>query len=35
MLISLEEVKDHLRYELDDTSNDMILTGYILAAEHF
>lgn len=33
MLISLEEVKDHLRYELDDASNDMILTGYILAAE--
>lgn len=33
MLISLEEVKNHLRYELDDDSNDMILTGYILAAE--
>ena len=33
MLISLEEVKNHLRYELDDASNDMILTGYILAAE--
>lgn len=33
MLISLEEVKNHLRYELDDPSNDLILTGYILAAE--
>ncbi len=33
MLLSLEEVKDHLRYELDDPSNDLILTGYILAAE--
>lgn len=33
MLVSLEEVKDHLRYELDDTSSDLILTGYILAAE--
>lgn len=33
MFLSLAEVKDHLRYELDDTSNDLILTGYILAAE--
>lgn len=33
MLLTLNEVKDHLRYELDDTSNDLILTGYILAAE--
>ena len=33
MLLTLNEVKDHLRYELDDYSNDHILTGYILAAE--
>ena len=33
MLLTLNEVKDHLRYELDDPSNDLILTGYILAAE--
>ena len=33
MLISLNEVKEHLRYDLDDTSNDMVLTSYILAAE--
>lgn len=33
MLISLEEVKQHLRYDEDDTSNDLVLTGYIMAAE--
>ena len=33
MLLTLNEVKEHLRYELDDNSNDMILTGYALAAE--
>ena len=33
MLISLNEVKEHLRYDLDDTSNDLVLTSYVLAAE--
>ena len=33
MLLSLNEVKQHLRYDEDDTSNDMVLTSYIMAAE--
>ena len=33
MILTLQEVKEHLRYDSDDTSNDMTLTGYILAAE--
>ena len=33
MLISLPEVKEHLRYDLDDTSNDLVLTSYVMAAE--
>lgn len=33
MLLTLNEIKDHLRYEQEDDSNDLILTGYILAAE--
>ena len=33
MLLSLNEVKDHLRYEQDDDINDLILTGYAMAAE--
>lgn len=30
-IVTLEQVKEHLRY--DDTSNDVALTGYIAAAE--
>lgn len=33
MLLTLSEVKQHLRYDEEDTSNDMILSSYILAAE--
>lgn len=33
MLLSLNEVKQHLRYDVDDTSNDIVLTSYIMAAE--
>ena len=33
MLLSLNEVKQHLRYDEDDNSNDMVLTSYIMAAE--
>lgn len=33
MLLNLNEVKQHLRYDEDDTSNDLVLTGYIMAAE--
>jgi len=32
-VISLEEVKQHLKY--DDNSNDDVLNGYILAVEEF
>ena len=33
MLLDLNTVKDHLRYEIEDPSNDLILTSYIMAAE--
>ena len=33
MLLTLNEVKDNLRYEQDDTSNDLILSSYILGIE--
>lgn len=33
MLLTLNEVKQHLRYEEEDTANDLILTGYAMAAE--
>lgn len=33
MILELNEVKEHLRYDSDDTSNDLVLTSYILAAE--
>ena len=33
MLLTLNEIKEHLRYDSDDTSNDLVLTGYSLAAE--
>lgn len=33
MILPLNEIKEHLRYDSDDTSNDLVLTGYILAAE--
>ena len=33
MILTLNEIKQHLRYDEDDTSNDLVLTGYVLAAE--
>lgn len=33
MVVTLEEVKEHLRYESTDTSNDFYLNGLILAAD--
>ena len=33
MLLTLNEIKQHLRYDEDDDSNDLVLTGYIMAAE--
>ena len=33
MLLNLNEVKQHLRYDEDDNSNDLVLTSYIMAAE--
>lgn len=33
MMLTLNEVKEHLRYDIDDNSNDLVLTSYILGAE--
>lgn len=33
MLLTLNEIKEHLRYDLDDDSNDLVLASYGLAAE--
>lgn len=33
MLLELNEIKQHLRYDTDDDSNDLVLTGYAMAAE--